>query len=136
MDKDAPVPSNSRPWYYRPEFFYPLFIFPPVWSVLVLRSPWNKNVVMGGVAWAILIVGVVMSIRWVQEGVPQAIILLFFPGTILTIVTQVQWARYKHEHASAVGQGDNEDLPQSDIVTHARPPRPTARRRGRRRIGR
>lgn len=135
MAEDPSVPTYPRPWYYRPEFFYPMFIFPPVWSVLVLRSPWNKNVVMGGVAWAILIVGAVMSIRWVQEGVPQAIILLFFPGTLLTILTQVQWARYRREHEPPAAPEGDAAVPESDEPA-ARRPRPSARRRGRRRTGR
>ena len=135
MTEEPSVPTYPRPWYYRPEFFYPMFIFPPVWSVLVLRSPWNKNVVMGGVAWAILIVGTVLSVRWIQEGVPQAIIMLFFPGTILTIITQVQWARYRREHEPQSARTGDAGADQNDGLT-SRQPRPSARRRSRRRIGR
>ena len=62
-----------RPWYYRPEVYYGFLIFPPVWSVLTLRSPWHKaegflGIMVGGVAWFFLIASVVMSVKWVQEG--------------------------------------------------------------------
>ena len=132
MAEEPPVPDYPRPWYYRPEFFYAMFIFPPVWSILVLRSPWNKNILLGGLAWAILIVGAVMSVRWLQSGTERPVILLFFPGTLLTIVTQVQWARYRREHEPPLGKGEETALPQRQEDA-PRPARPSARRRSRRR---
>ena len=55
-EEEPQEPTFPRPWYYRPEYMIPMFIFWPVWGILVLRSPWNKNTIMGGVAWAHLIV--------------------------------------------------------------------------------
>ena len=63
-----------RPWFYRPEIYYGFFIFPPVWSILTLRSPWHnrsegfRGILTGGVAWFLIIASVVLSVRWVQEG--------------------------------------------------------------------
>ena len=91
-----------RPWFYRPEVYYGFFIFPPVWSILTLRSPWHKGegfrgIMVGGVAWFIMIASVVLSVRWVQEdgGVN---LFIFVPGILLTVVTQVQWAAHLARH--------------------------------------
>ena len=51
-------PSYPRPWYYRPEFMIPMFIFWPSGALLAIRSPWNTNVMFGGVAWAFIFVSV------------------------------------------------------------------------------
>ena len=61
-----------RPWFYRPEIYYGFIIFPPVWSILTLRSPWHsgegfRGIVVGGLAWFFIIASVVLSVRWVQE---------------------------------------------------------------------
>jgi len=114
MVEEPPVPDYPRPWYYRPEFFYAMFIFPPAWSVLVLRSPWNQNIVLGGVAWAILLVGGFLGLKWVQNGSEGNVIALFLPGTLLTIVTQVQWARYRREHEPPAVEGVETALPQQE----------------------
>ncbi|MEE8465822.1 MAG: hypothetical protein V3S68_05040, partial [Dehalococcoidia bacterium] len=66
-------PSFPRPWYYRPEYMIPMLIFWPSGSLLVLRSPWNKNTRVGGAAWAMLIVGAVMAFKWIQAGAYQPI---------------------------------------------------------------
>jgi hypothetical protein len=134
MGEEPQVPTYPRPWYYRPEFHYAMFIFPPVWSVLVLRSPWNQNILLGGVAWAILFIGGFLALKLVQNGSEEGVIALFLPGTLLTIVTQIQWARYRHEHESPVVEGKETALPQREEAP--RPARPSARRRSRRRSGR
>ena len=145
-----------RPWFYRPEIYYGLFIFPPVWSILTLRSPWHSieglqgldlflKVLIGGLAWFFLIASVVMSVAWVQNeagGGPRNL-LLFVPGVLLTLLTQVQWAAHRARHgpppteategnaeASAGPAASDRDLSISP-PSPARPPRRRRRRRQR-----
>ena len=131
MTEEDSLPDSSRPWFYRPEFFFAFFIFPPVWSILALRSPWNNSVITGGVAWAVLIVSGVMAFKWVQNGSPQNLF-LFVPGVILTVVTQVQWARNRAENRPPATVGaESPAVPGQERLGSSRPPRPTARRRRR-----
>ena len=102
-----PKPDLSeypRPWFYRPEIYYGLFIFPPVWSVLTLRSPWHsgegfRGILVGGIAWFIIIASVVLSVRWVQEG-GERNLFIFVPGILLTLLTQVQWTAHRAQYGS------------------------------------
>ena len=105
-----------RPWFYRPEIYYGFFIFPPVWSILTLRSPWHKGegffgVLVGGVAWFIMIAAVVLSVRWVQEG-GAVNLFIFVPGLLLTLVTQIQWAAHRAQFGPPPTERDDAD--QSD----------------------
>ena len=93
------ISEYPRPWFYRPEIYYGFFIFPPVWSVLTLRSPWHsaegfRGILVGGIAWFIIIAAVVLSVRWVQEG-GAVNLFIFVPGILLTLVTQVQWTAHR-----------------------------------------
>lgn len=135
MAEEPYAPDYPRPWYYRPEFHYAMFIFPPAWSVLVLRSPWNQNILVGGVAWAVLFIGGFLALKLVQSGSEEGAIALFLPGTLLTIVTQVQWARYRREHGPLAVEGEETAPPQRE-EDDSRPARPSARRRSKRRTGR
>lgn len=171
---DAPPPANPpppedddpnrdypRPWFYRPEFYIGMFIFPPVWSVLTLRSPWNRNALVGGVAWAILIVGGIFAFQWVSgvnpffwipdsgDNVPGGRrwenLVIFLPGALLTVLTQVQWQAHRAQHGpppSELAEADRRpaaaDKPPPASTpgkssAPGRPPRPRrrARRRGR-----
>lgn len=96
-----------RPWFYRPEIYYGLIIFPPVWSILTLRSPWHKGegffgILIGGIAWFFLIASVVFTVRWVQaddEGARQIVnLFIFVPGLLLTLITQIQWAAHRAQY--------------------------------------
>ena len=96
-----------RPWFYRPEVYYGFIIFPPVWSILTLRSPWHKGegllgIMTGGVAWFFLIASVVMAVKWVQaddDGNRHVLnLFIFVPGVLLTLLTQVQWAAHRSRH--------------------------------------
>ena len=142
-----------RPWFYRPEMYYGMFIFPPAWSVLTLRSPWHnaegfRGIMVGGIAWFIIIASVVLSVRWVQEGGVRNLF-IFVPGILLTLLTQVQWTAHRAHHGppptetedeaepsasvdTASGDGDEEDAPE-DETPSASPPDYTPRRRRRRR---
>jgi hypothetical protein len=91
-----------RPWFYRPEIYYGFIIFPPVWSVLTLRSPWHsgegyRGIMVGGLAWFFIIASVVLSVRWVQEG-GVVNLFIFVPGILLTLLTQVQWTAHRAHH--------------------------------------
>ena len=128
QEEEPQEPSFPRPWYYRPEYMLPMLIFWPAGSILVIRSPWNNNTMVGGAAWAVLIVGAVMGFKWLQVGAYQPIATFYLPGALLTIVTQVQWAAYRSQMAKndavPVLESEESDSPE-------KPPRPTARRRRR-----
>jgi len=128
MEEEEPQgPSYPRPWYYRPEYMIPMFIFWPSGALLAIRSPWNTNVMFGGVAWMFIIVFGVLGVRWLNDGIYQPIMTFYVPGVVLTIVTQVQWAAYKKRMAENEESSDGKpaELEQSS------PPRPSARRRKR-----
>ena len=114
------ISEYPRPWFYRPEIYYAFIIFPPVWSILTLRSPWHKGegffgILIGGVAWFFLIASVVFTVRWVQaddEGNRQIVnLFIFVPGLLLTLITQIQWAAHRAQHGPP--PTDSEDEPES-----------------------
>ena len=135
MEEEEPQgPSFPRPWYYRPEYMIPMFIFWPAWAVLVLRSPWNSSVRMGGVAWAVIFIGAFMGFKWLQAGIYYPIMTFYVPGLLLTLVSQVQWTGYRHEmadNARASDQATASGSESEESSAPVRPPRPTARRRRR-----
>ena len=124
-----------RPWFYRPEIYYGLIIFPPVWSVLTLRSPWHKGegffgIFIGGVAWFFLIASVVFSVRWVQmddDGNRHVVnLFIFVPGILLTLLTQVQWAAHRAHHGPPPTEKQDGEPP----ATSAQAQRPSGGRPG------
>ena len=128
QEEEPQEPSFPRPWYYRSEYMLPMLIFWPAGAILVLRSPWNSNVILGGLAWAVIIVGAVLGFRWLMDQNYQPIMTFYVPGFLLTVFTQVQWTRYRHEMAGAdvaERQGSGESS------SPDRPPRPSARKRRR-----
>ena len=127
QEEEQQGPSYPRPWYYRPEYMIPMFIFWPSGALLAIRSPWNTNVMFGGVAWMFIIVFGVLGVRWLNDGIYQPIMTFYVPGVLLTIITQVQWATYKKRMAENEESSDGKpaELEQSS------PPRPSARRRRR-----
>ena len=127
QEEETQGPSYPRPWYYRPEYMIPMFIFWPSGALLAIRSPWNSNVMFGGVAWMFIIVFGVLGVRWLNDGIYQPIMTFYVPGVLLTIITQVQWATYKKRMAENEESSDGKpaELEQSS------PPRPSARRRRR-----
>ncbi len=107
------ISDYPRPWFYRPEIYYGLIIFPPVWSILTLRSPWHKGegffgIFIGGLAWFFLIAGVVLSVRWVQEG-GVLNLFIFVPGVLLTLLTQVQWQAHRAHHGPPPTEAQEEE---------------------------
>lgn len=120
MEEEEPQgPSYPKPWYYRPEFMIPMFIFWPSGAILAIRSPWNSNVMLGGVAWAFIFVFGILGVRWLNDGVYQPIMTFYVPGVLLTVITQVQWAAYRKKMA------EDEEIEETSR------PRPSARRRRR-----
>ena len=117
---DRPIRDLSeypRPWFYRPEIYYAFIIFPPVWSILTLRSPWHKaegffGILIGGFAWFFLIASVVFTVRWVQaddEGNRQIVnLFIFVPGLLLTLITQIQWAAHRAQHGPPPTHSEDE----------------------------
>ncbi len=149
------ISEYPRPWFYRPEIYYGLIIFPPVWSILTLRSPWHKGegfygILIGGVAWFFLIASVVFTVRWVQaddDGNRHVVnLFIFVPGLLLTLITQIQWAAHRAQHGppptddeapetrpSASTSGAAVAEPASDDGAPPADRRPPRRRRRRRR---
>ena len=129
MQEQPSQPTYPKPWYYRPEYMLPMFIMWPAGSLLAIRSPWNENVMLGGVAWAFIIVLGVLGVRWLNDGIYQPIMLFHVPGILLTLVTQVQWAAYKKQmmvlEKASVTQENQEPEGPEDVFR----PRPSARRR-------
>ncbi len=112
MAEVQPTPSNQRrPWYYQNWFLIaafilgwpvlpPLGVLWPVWGILILRSPWHNHVLLKGLGWAMLAVGGIMFARALTDNNDTAgrAVATLIPGVIVTLMTQVMWARYKVEH--------------------------------------
>ena len=128
IDQEQPAPPETlKPWYYQDWFLFPMFIFWPSGAILAIRSPWNSNVMFGGVGWAFIFVFGVLGVRWLNDGVYQPIMTFYVPGVLLTIITQVQWAAYRKKMTE-----DEEPSGESSAeVEETSPPRPSARRRRR-----
>jgi hypothetical protein len=90
-------PQLPRPWYYQAWFLYPSFLFWPVWSVLIIRSPWQKNLLGGSIAWAVLFSGIFLAVMRFRQGgtVAYSTAALMAPGLLLTLLTQLHWTSYR-----------------------------------------
>ncbi len=86
-----------RPWYYQFWFLYPSFLFWPVWSVLMIRSPWQSSLLAGAIAWAVLFSGIGLSVVRLAQGgaVAYSTLAVIAPGLILTLITQTHWIAYR-----------------------------------------
>ena len=136
--RPRPLSQYPRPWFYRPEFYFAFIIFPPVWSVLTLRSPWHKGegflgIMVGGVAWFFIIFIVVMSFSWVSRGNWQNLFVMPIPGLLLTLLTQVQWAAHCAQHGPPPVDDDDAGDADSPVVANRKAPSSPAPRRRRRR---
>lgn len=129
--------AYPRPWFYRPEIYFAFIIFPPVWSVLTLRSPWHhsgdgfRNILIGGLAWFFIIASIVLAFNWgYRQGNWQNLV-VFAPGLLLTLLTQVQWAAHcaRHGPPPAPADSDGEASPPTAPITAPPPPRPPRKRR-------
>ena len=144
--RDSPIRELSeypRPWFYRPEIYYAFIIFPPVWSVLTLRSPWHnrgsgtRNILTGGVAWFFIIASIVFVVRWAQpndDGERQLVnLVVFVPGLLLTLLTQVEWTAHRARHGPPPADAeDAEDAPPTPSTAAPPADKGRVKRRGRR----
>jgi len=106
---------QPRPWYYQNWFLiaafllgWPLpyfFLLWPVWSVLIIRSPWHRGFLYQVLAWAMLFSGGVLAARWLVQGQAAAygVLVSIVPGLVLTGVTQFLWTRHKRELSAVEG---------------------------------
>ena len=95
----APPPDEFRPWYYHNMFLFLTFVLGwlmlwPVWSVLIMRSPWHNGIISGGLAWAMLLTGGFRLWEQMQSN-PTSTVVMLLPGLALTVATQVLWSRHK-----------------------------------------
>jgi hypothetical protein len=98
MSGERPSPPRElKPWYYQDWFLFPMFIFWPLWAVLILRSPWHNGFISGAIAWAMLIAGSFLVAQRLRLGgtVAESTLIFIIPGLVLTVITQVLWFRDK-----------------------------------------
>ena len=92
-------PEELKPWYYQYWFLHPMFVFWPLWPVLIIRSPWHNGMIMGAVAWAWLIVGGGLVFFRLQayfrdevaETVALSTVAIIAPGLLFTLAIQAHW---------------------------------------------
>lgn len=136
--RPRPLSQYPRPWFYRPEFYFAFIIFPPVWSVLTLRSPWHKGegfwgIMLGGVAWFFIIASVVMAFNWGYRQGNWQNLFIFVPGLLLTLLTQVQWAAHCAQHGPPPVDGDDDGDAGPPVAANPKAPSSSEPRRRRRR---
>ena len=149
--QQSPPEDLQRPWYYEMWFLIPTFIlgwpftypfvFWPVWAVLILRSPWHNNIMVKGLAWAMIIVGVAMFVMNLDrpQG-PRFAIAIIIPGFVATVATQLLWSRFRVEHgllarrpappAQAGEQPEPDQIHEGEFPRRSRPRRRLRRHRG------
>lgn len=108
-------PEELKPWYYQVWFLYPSLMFWPLWSLLILRSPWHNGLISGAIAWAMLFVGSYAVYAWGLGGragldgllagniTPAALLTgqIILPGLLLIVVTQTHWQRNRRRIMAA-----------------------------------
>ena len=108
-------PEELKPWYYQVWFLYPSIMFWPLWSLLILRSPWNNGLISGAIAWAMLFVGSYLVYdlgiggRAGLDGLlagnitPAALLTgqIILPGLLLIVLTQTHWQRNRRRIMAA-----------------------------------
>ncbi len=143
-----PPPEQLKPWYYQYWFLYPAFMFWPVWSILILRSPWHNGLISGAIAWAALFVGSYALYTWGiggRDGInallagnitPAALLAgqIILPGILLTLITQSHWLRHRRQilaAATAAAPSSNRAAGRRAAAAHPSKPAPSqsARRR-------
>jgi hypothetical protein len=126
-----PPPEELKPWYYQDWFLFPMFIFWPLWAVLILRSPWHNGLVSGAIAWAMLMAGSYLVVTRLQLGgtVLQSTLMFIIPGLILTVVTQALWFGDKQKLRERYQEADSD----TELTTPLKSGKAGGRRRARRR---
>ena len=124
MEEDLLVPPDlQRPWYYERWFLVivfilgvplvsPPFVLWPVWSILILRSPWHNHMLLNGLAWAILVTGVVMVYKNAEgEGGTLFTVASILPGAMVLVITQVMWTRFRTENGLVIERPNPPEIP-------------------------
>ena len=137
-EQQQPPPSEDlRPWYYRNWFLIPAFVLGwpvipetsilwPLWSVLIIKSPWHNGILSGGLAWAMIMTGGYVLVSRAGSS-PGATAALLLPGVALTVLTQVHWSRYKHILRAATPAAVEDSTQDSHPDTSREdPPEPTS----------
>ena len=149
-ESPPPPPEQLKPWYYQYWFLYPSFMFWPVWSILILRSPWHNGIISGAIAWAALFIGSYALYTWGIGGRPGLDALLsgqispahlltgqiILPGLLLTIITQTHWLRHRRPLINAARRRSETSTTDSTAANNPQNPNPTrtaGRRANRRR---
>ena len=130
---ESPAPPEElKPWYYQYWFLYPMIIFWPLWSVLIIRSPWHNRLVAGALAWALLIIGGYLAYVRLKMGgtIALSTVAIIAPGLILTVVTQVHWIANRR---SIMETARNSSSATSPSPSSSDPPSRTVPRRANRR---
>ena len=98
-NENISLDEELKPWYYQYWFLYPTFILWPLWSILILRSPWHNGILSGAIAWAWLISGGYLIIKRAELGgtVLGSTLAFVIPGILLTILTQIMWLKDKNK---------------------------------------
>ena len=132
VDESPSPPEELKPWYYQYWFLYPMIVFWPLWSVLIIRSPWHNGIIVGSLAWAYLITFGGLAYFRLQEGGTVALSTLAYaaPGILLTIATQAHWIRNRRSILAAARSGSRQPASESPLIDQP------ARSRTRRRAGR
>jgi hypothetical protein len=110
MEQGQPAPPQElRPWYYKNWFLFPAFILGwpvpgipllwPMWSILIIRSPWHRGFISGTLAWAMLMSGGAMIWLGILDSRvdPVLAVAMAAPGLVLTVITQTLWTKYRRE---------------------------------------
>ncbi len=137
-ESERPLPPEGlKPWYYQYWFLYPSIIFWPLWSVLIVRSPWHNGLVSGALAWCLLIVGGYLVYQRMALGgtVALSTVGIVLPGLALTIITQTHWLLNRRRILAAARTGTASSGAEADAAATVRGRRQRRRsyRRGRRR---
>ena len=148
---DPAIPALQRPWYYQTWFLIGAFILGwpvvtapfgvlwPVWGVLMVRSPWHDHPALKGLGWAHMVVGGVLYGNIFRRALAEGgdaigiAVMILIPGLLITLATQVMWARYRLENRPGA------DIPPATPIVLPEdslpPPRSSRpRRRGPRRL--
>jgi hypothetical protein len=149
MAQEQPATQElKRPWYYSTWFLAATFILGwpvlqfillapvpllwPVWSILILRSPWHRNFLTGTVAWAMLMSGGFLVITQFSTGEmnPFFTAVIVSPGLLLAAITQFFWKRDRQKF-DPTGNAIEEETGEERRPSRIRAPRQVRRQRKR-----
>lgn len=84
----------ERPWFYRTWFLIVAFFLWPIWTVLIVRSPWHKSMWWKALAWSFGIFGGYVILGDLSQE-PLAAWFPFVLIVILLVVILSQWDRVR-----------------------------------------